>query len=80
MLCLAEAYSVLTHEEVIDLAWEDQIHPMLVQRFPHATSDELKQAYAYAYRGSLIQGMGYYPLGFNISGPRLCRADKRFRC
>ena len=59
----AGAYSVLTHEEIVDLAWEDQLQPMLLQRFPQATPDELRHAHAYAYGGSLIQDMGYYPLG-----------------
>src|SRR5216684_3672098 len=59
----AAAYSVLTHEQIVDLAWEDQIRPMLLQRFPQATPDDLRQAHAYAYGGSLIQDMGYYPMG-----------------
>jgi hypothetical protein len=59
----AAAYSVLTHEQIVDLAWEDQIQPMLLQRFPHATPDDLRQAHGYAYGGSLIQDMGYYPRG-----------------
>jgi hypothetical protein len=59
----ARAYSVLTHEQVIDLAWKDQIQPMLLERFPQATPDELRQAHGYAYGGSLIQDMGYYPSG-----------------
>jgi hypothetical protein len=59
----ARAYSVLTHEEVVDLAWQDQIQPMLLQRFPQATPDELRQAHGYAYGGSLVQDMGYYPRG-----------------
>ena len=54
----AAAYSVLTHEQVIDLAWKDQIQPMLLQRFPHASPDELRQADGFAYGGSLIQDMG----------------------
>ena len=28
------AYSVLTHEEVVDLVWKDDIQPLLVKRFP----------------------------------------------
>jgi hypothetical protein len=59
----AAAYSVLTHEQIVDLAWKDQIQPMLLQRFPNATPDDLRQAHAYAYGGSLIQDMGYYPRG-----------------
>jgi len=59
----AGAYSVLTHEQIVDLAWEDQIRPILLQRFPLATPDQLKEAHSYAYGGSLIQDMGYYPSG-----------------
>ncbi|HZQ95303.1 MAG TPA: zinc dependent phospholipase C family protein [Candidatus Sulfotelmatobacter sp.] len=57
------AYSVLTHEQVVDLLWKDQIEPLLVKRFPQATPDELKKAHAFAYGGSLVQDMGYYPFG-----------------
>lgn len=57
------AYSVLTHEEVIDLAWDKTIKPLLLQRFPNATPDELKEAHAYAYGGAVIQDLGYYPFG-----------------
>src|SRR6266581_2886500 len=57
------AYSVLTHEEVVDLLWKDAIRPLLAQRFPDATPDDLKKAHAFAYGGSLIQDMGYYPFG-----------------
>jgi len=59
----APAYSVLTHEEVIDLVWELQLQPMLKHRFPQATDDELRKAHAYAYGGSLVADMGYYPFG-----------------
>ena len=57
------AYSVLTHEEVVDLVWKDNLLPMLKKRFPDATDDDLKKAHAFAYGGSLIQDMGYYPFG-----------------
>jgi len=57
------AYSVLTHEEVIDLVWKDNLLPLLKNRFPDATPDDLKKAHAFAYGGSLIQDMGYYPFG-----------------
>jgi hypothetical protein len=57
------AYSVLTHEEVVDLVWKDNFLPLLKKRFPTATDDELKKAHAFAYGGSLIQDMGYYPFG-----------------
>ncbi len=60
---VAPAYSVLTHEQVIDLLWKDRIEPMLRKRFPQATDDDLRKAHAYAYGGSLLQDMGYYPFG-----------------
>jgi len=59
----AGAYSVLTHEEVIDLAWNDTIRPLLLARFPGATEEQLRVAHAYAYGGCTIQDMGYYPFG-----------------
>jgi len=57
------AYSVLTHQELIDLAWNDSIRPLLLARFPNATEEQLREAHAYAYGGSAIQDMGYYPFG-----------------
>src|SRR5579864_1923857 len=57
------AYSVLTHEEVVDLLWKDEIQPRLLKRFPAATADDLKKAHSFAYGGSLVQDMGYYPFG-----------------
>ena len=59
----SRAYSVLTHEEVVDLAWKDDILPLLKKRFPAATDDDLKKAHAFAYGGCLAQDMGYYPFG-----------------
>ena len=60
---LCGAYSVLTHEEVVDLLWKDDIQPLLLKRFPAATADDLTKAHAYAYGGCLVQDMGYYPFG-----------------
>jgi hypothetical protein len=57
------AYSVLTHEQVVDVLWKDDIQPLLIKRFPAATTEDLKKAHAFAYGGSLIQDMGYYPFG-----------------
>jgi hypothetical protein len=61
--CPGSGYSVLTHEQVVDLMWKDQIQPLLLRRFPSASEDELSKAHAYAYGGSLVQDMGYYPFG-----------------
>jgi hypothetical protein len=57
------AYSVLTHEEIVDLLWLDQIRPLLLKRFPGLTDDQVKEAHAYAYGGAVIQDLGYYPFG-----------------
>jgi hypothetical protein len=57
------AYSVFTHEELIDLAWNDSIRPLLLAKFPNATAAQLQEAHAYAYGGSAVQDMGYYPFG-----------------
>ena len=57
------AYSVLTHEAVIDVAWDASLRPLLLKRFPNASKDDLIQAHAYAYGGAIIQDMGYYPGG-----------------
>src|ERR1700691_557083 len=56
-------YSLLTHEELIDLAWNSSIRPLLLPRFPNAPEEQLREAHAYAYGGSAIQDMGYYPFG-----------------
>ena len=65
MLCAggACAYSVLTHEEIVDLVWTDQLRPLLLARFPTLTEDQLKEAHGYAYGGAVIQDLGYYPFG-----------------
>ena len=60
---VANAYSVLSHEEVVDMAWKDQIVPLLKARYPAMTPDDLRVAHAYAYGGSVIQDIGYYPFG-----------------
>ena len=57
------AYSVLTHEEIVDLLWADEIRPLLLQRYPGLTEDQIKEAHAYAYGGAVIQDLGYYPFG-----------------
>jgi hypothetical protein len=59
----AFSYSVLTHEAIIDSTWDRAIKPLLLKRFPTSTEAELTQAHAYAYGGSIIQDLGYYPFG-----------------
>src|SRR5438046_10299155 len=56
-------YSVLTHEQVIDILWNDPISPLLRRRYPKSTEEDLRKAHAYAYGGCVLQDMGYYPFG-----------------
>ena len=57
------AYSVLSHEATIDVTWEKVLEPLLKQRFPRASADDLLRARSFAYGGSVIQDLGYYPFG-----------------
>jgi hypothetical protein len=59
----ARGYSVLTHEQLIDLTWDASIVPLLLSRYPTLTPAELEHARAYAYGGCVIQDIGYYPFG-----------------
>jgi len=65
LICSAtsSAYSVLTHEEIVDLLWTAEIRPLLLKRYPGLTEDQFKEAHAYAYGGAVIQDLGYYPFG-----------------
>jgi hypothetical protein len=60
---LSNAYSVLTHEALIDASWDKEIKPMLKQKYKNVSDSQLIKAHAYAYGGAIIQDMGYYPLG-----------------
>ena len=57
------AYSVLTHEEIVDLLWSEQIRPLILDRYPGLSEEQIKEAHAYAYGGAVIQDLGYYPFG-----------------
>lgn len=59
-------YAVLAHEAIIDAAWETHVKPLLLAKFPGSTEDQLSEAQAYAYGGSIIQDMGYYPYGSHL--------------
>jgi hypothetical protein len=54
---------VLTHEAIIDSTWDSSIKPLLLKRFPASTRYDLARAHGYAYGGSIIQDLGYYPFG-----------------
>ncbi|MDP8979269.1 MAG: zinc dependent phospholipase C family protein [Acidobacteriota bacterium] len=62
----AQAYSVLTHEAIIDITWDQTIQPRLLARFPGTTPDQLVVAHGYAYGGAIIQDMGYYPFSSKL--------------
>jgi hypothetical protein len=57
----AGAYGILTHQQLIDQSWESTIVPILLSRFPSLTPAQLREAHGYAYGGSTIQDLGYYP-------------------
>jgi hypothetical protein len=56
-------YSVLTHEQIVDVLWTDGIQPLLLRRFPNSTEEDLRKAHGFAYGGCVLQDMGYYPFG-----------------
>jgi hypothetical protein len=57
------AYSVLSHEAMVDALWDVRIKPLLLAQYPNATPEDLKKAHGYAYGGAIIQDLGYYPHG-----------------
>jgi hypothetical protein len=59
----AGGYSLLTHEQLIDLTWDASIVPLLKSRYPTLTDAQVEHARAYAYGGCVIQDIGYYPFG-----------------
>jgi hypothetical protein len=62
----ATAYSIVAHEATVDALWDSEIAPLLRQRFSGLTAEQLAEARAYAYGGSLIQDLGYYPFGSHL--------------
>jgi hypothetical protein len=62
----SSAYSVLTHQTIIDSAWDDSIEPLLLKRYRASSAEQLRKARAYAYAGAIIQDMGYYPFGSRL--------------
>jgi hypothetical protein len=64
----ASAYSALAHEAIIDAVWDASIVPALRARFTSVQDDDLKRARAFAYGGSLIQDIGYYPFSSRFFG------------
>ena len=68
LLCLTlarslPAYSVLTHEALVDALWDVRLRPFLLEHYPSATPADLKRAHGFAYGGAIVQDLGYYPHG-----------------
>ena len=59
-------YSVLTHEAIIDANWNAVLVPILKQKFPVATDEQMKNAHAFAYGGCVMPDLGYYPFGSKL--------------
>jgi Zinc dependent phospholipase C len=59
----AQAFSVLAHQGIVDAAWQDALLPIIRKRFPSAGDAQLQEARAYAYGGSHLADIGYFPLG-----------------
>ncbi len=57
------ACSVLSHEALVDALWDVKLKHVLLSRYPGASEADLKTAHGYAYGGSIIQDLGYYPHG-----------------
>jgi hypothetical protein len=62
----AAAYSVLTHQAIVDTTWADCMAPRLQHQYPGGTPVEMNVAKSYAYGGAILQDMGYYPLGSTL--------------
>ncbi len=58
-----QAYSVLAHESNIDALWDAQIRPLLLAKYPRTSANALQGARAFAYGGSVVMDLGYYPFG-----------------
>jgi hypothetical protein len=70
--CSTKAYSVLTHEALVDASWDKSIKPLLKIKYPMATDADLKTAHGYAYGGSLIADIGYFPYRRSTKPQRVC--------
>jgi hypothetical protein len=59
----SRAYSILAHEAIIDAAWKSTLVPLLKQKYPDATREQVLMAHSYAYGGAIVADMGYMPFG-----------------
>jgi hypothetical protein len=59
----ARAFSVLAHQAVVDRSWDATLAPAIGRRYPGA---DLERARAFAYGGSHVADLGYFPLGSEL--------------
>lgn len=59
----SKAYSILAHEAIVDASWKPVLVPLLKQKYPDITGEQIKLAHSYAYGGSIVADMGYMPFG-----------------
>ncbi|HXI00717.1 MAG TPA: zinc dependent phospholipase C family protein [Sphingobacteriaceae bacterium] len=59
----SNAYSLLTHEAIIDVSWKKSIEPLLLKKYPNTTESQLFEAHSYAYGGAIMPDIGYSPFG-----------------
>jgi hypothetical protein len=59
----ASSFSLLSHEAIIDTTWNQSIRPLLLQKYPGSSEEQLKEAYAHVYGGAVMPDIGYYPFG-----------------
>jgi hypothetical protein len=63
---VSKAYSVLTHEAIVDASWEKSIVPLLKLKYAGTSDSALLTAHAYAYGGAIAPDMGYFPFGSKL--------------
>src|SRR5690242_11672239 len=59
----ARAFSIMAHQGTVDATWQDAIVPAIRARFPDVDDATLAHARGFAYGGSHIADLGYYPFG-----------------
>ncbi|MCO5936379.1 zinc dependent phospholipase C family protein [Mucilaginibacter sp. RB4R14] len=59
----SKAYSILAHEAIIDASWKPVLIPLLKEKYPGITREEILMAHSYTYGGSIMADMGYMPFG-----------------
>ncbi|MEB0262274.1 MULTISPECIES: zinc dependent phospholipase C family protein [unclassified Mucilaginibacter] len=59
----SKAYSILAHEAIIDASWKPVLIPLLKEKYPGITREEILMAHSYTYGGSIMADIGYMPFG-----------------